>query len=250
MAWNDRSRLSWRQSRCPTHGMTASPCWRRWRRVPRLAETRLHGGRNFGFAAKRAGSIVAGAGLMEIEWPPHLRDARRGYVLNAYVEQAPRGRGVARALMAAAGADERARGATTAAADSIIAAGRLRPRPPAVAGWRSAAARPSTRSPARSACRPHTSTDACVEPSRPRLAPHRHAVETPRTTASAIGTCTLAINVVSWPFYHPGPCAPRVGTVLDRPILSGRRGHVDPTPVRRRPRARRPAVPDGCALPA
>lgn len=76
-------------------------------------EPRLRDGRYFGFAAEHAGSIVAGVGLMEIDWPPHPlhpRDARRGYVLNVYVEYAHRGRGVARALMAAADAEFRRRG--------------------------------------------------------------------------------------------------------------------------------------------
>lgn len=58
----------------------------------------------FGFVAELEGQPIGGIGLMVIEWPPHPAhplDARRGYVLNVFVEPEHRGRGVARALMAA-----------------------------------------------------------------------------------------------------------------------------------------------------
>ena len=45
---------------------------------------------------------VAGLGMMEIDWPPHPNhpaDARRGYILNVYVEPPFRRRGIARTLM-------------------------------------------------------------------------------------------------------------------------------------------------------
>jgi ribosomal protein S18 acetylase RimI-like enzyme len=81
--------------------------FRRWL-APRLED-----GRYFGFVAEADGAPIGGVGLMEIDWPPHplhpLED-RRGYVLNVYVETAHRGRGVARALMAAADAEFARRG--------------------------------------------------------------------------------------------------------------------------------------------
>lgn len=76
--------------------------------VPRLAD-----GRYFGFAIDADGAPVAAIGLMEIDWPPHplhVDDARRGYVLNLFVEPAVRGRGLARQLMAAGDAEFRRRG--------------------------------------------------------------------------------------------------------------------------------------------
>lgn len=72
--------------------------FRRWLE-PRLAQSEY-----FGFVAELAGEPIGGIGLMAIEWPPHPAhplDARRGYVLNLFVEPEHRGRGVARALMAA-----------------------------------------------------------------------------------------------------------------------------------------------------
>jgi ribosomal protein S18 acetylase RimI-like enzyme len=48
------------------------------------------------------GTVVAGIGLMLIDWPPHpahpLQD-QRGYVLNVFVEPDYRHRGLARELM-------------------------------------------------------------------------------------------------------------------------------------------------------
>ncbi|MDR3436592.1 MAG: GNAT family N-acetyltransferase [Telmatospirillum sp.] len=72
--------------------------FRRW------LELRLARAEYFGFVAELAGEPIGGIGLMAIEWPPHPAhplDARRGYVLNVFVEPEHRGRGVARALMAA-----------------------------------------------------------------------------------------------------------------------------------------------------
>ncbi|MFT4183539.1 MAG: GNAT family N-acetyltransferase [Rhizobium sp.] len=65
-------------------------------------EPRLADGRYFGFMAERAGVVVGGVGLMEIDWPPHPAhpaEGRRGYVLNLFVEPDHRGQGVARLLM-------------------------------------------------------------------------------------------------------------------------------------------------------
>jgi len=76
-------------------------------------EPRLADGRYFGWAIERGGAVAAGLGMMEIDWPPHPAhplEARRGYVLNVYVEPAHRRRGLARRLMASAEDEARRRG--------------------------------------------------------------------------------------------------------------------------------------------
>jgi GNAT superfamily N-acetyltransferase len=76
-------------------------------------QPRLEDGRYFGFVAEAEGAPIGGVGLMEIDWPPHPlhpHEDRRGYVLNVFVEPSHRGRGVARALMAAADAEFARRG--------------------------------------------------------------------------------------------------------------------------------------------
>ncbi|MEE3624873.1 GNAT family N-acetyltransferase [Nitrospirillum sp. BR 11752] len=77
--------------------------------APRLAD-----GRYFGFALADAdGAVVAGIGLMELDWPPHPahpEEARRGYVLNVYVEPGHRRQGLARRLMTLAESAFRERG--------------------------------------------------------------------------------------------------------------------------------------------
>jgi GNAT superfamily N-acetyltransferase len=47
------------------------------------------------------GEVIAGAGLWLMDWPPHPDDptARRGCVMNVYVEPAYRRQGIARRLM-------------------------------------------------------------------------------------------------------------------------------------------------------
>lgn len=80
-------------------------------------EPRLGDGRYFGLVAEEDGRSIGGVGLMELDWPPHPmhpEDGRRGYVLNVFVEPDCRGRGVARAMMAAAEAEFKARGLTYA----------------------------------------------------------------------------------------------------------------------------------------
>ena len=65
---------------------------------------RLDDGTYFGFLAMKAGVPIGGVGLMVIAWPPHPlhpATAKRGYILNVYVERSARRRGVARRLMAA-----------------------------------------------------------------------------------------------------------------------------------------------------
>lgn len=74
--------------------------FRRW------LEPRLADGRYFGWAVEAneggSASAIGGIGMMEIDWPPHPNhpmDARRGYILNVYVEPSYRRRGIARLLM-------------------------------------------------------------------------------------------------------------------------------------------------------
>ena len=52
-------------------------------------EVRLADGRYFGWLTTAEGKVVAGAGLIVLDWPPHPLDPRqdkRGYLLNVYVE--------------------------------------------------------------------------------------------------------------------------------------------------------------------
>jgi GNAT superfamily N-acetyltransferase len=63
---------------------------------------RLDDGSYFGWMAQVDGIDVAGLGMMVIDWPPHPShplQARRGYLLNVFVEPFCRGQGLARALM-------------------------------------------------------------------------------------------------------------------------------------------------------
>jgi GNAT superfamily N-acetyltransferase len=72
--------------------------FRRWL-SPRLTD-----GRYCGFIAEQDGRPVGGAGLLELDWPPHPAhpsDCRRGYVLNVFIEPEYRHRGIARHLLAA-----------------------------------------------------------------------------------------------------------------------------------------------------
>lgn len=65
----------------------------------------LADGSYFGFVAEKGDIAIAGVGLMAIDWPPnprHPQVAKRGYVLNLFVEPEARRRGIARQLMAAA----------------------------------------------------------------------------------------------------------------------------------------------------
>lgn len=81
--------------------------FREWLR-PRLAS-----GAYFGWIAEAEGAPVAGLGMMEIDWPPHPShpaEARRGYILNVFVEPEHRGQGLAKSLMDLAVAEGRRRG--------------------------------------------------------------------------------------------------------------------------------------------
>jgi GNAT superfamily N-acetyltransferase len=74
---------------------------------------RLKDGRYFGFMAEDAGAVVAGIGLMLLDWPPgpnHPTSDVRGYILNVFVEPEFRGQGIARTLMQRAEEAFRARG--------------------------------------------------------------------------------------------------------------------------------------------
>ena len=66
----------------------------------------------FGWIAQLDGIDVAGLGMMVIDWPPHPAhplQARRGYILNVFVEPSCRGHGLARALMVMATEEARRR---------------------------------------------------------------------------------------------------------------------------------------------
>ena len=74
---------------------------------------RLTDGSYFGWLIEKNGAIVAGAGMMILDWPPHPlhpTDARRGYVLNVFVEPDHRRQGLARRLMAEVDAEAKRRG--------------------------------------------------------------------------------------------------------------------------------------------
>jgi len=65
-----------------------------------------------GWLTEENGRLVAGAGLWVMDWPPHYLDEepRRAYLLNFYVAPEMRGRGLARALLALAVDEAKARG--------------------------------------------------------------------------------------------------------------------------------------------
>lgn len=73
---------------------------------------KLENGSYVGWLVEDAGCLVAGAGLWEMEWPPHFMDeqSRRAYLLNFYVAPEMRRRGLARQLLALAVAEANARG--------------------------------------------------------------------------------------------------------------------------------------------
>jgi GNAT superfamily N-acetyltransferase len=84
----------------------STDAFREWLR-PHLAD-----GSYFGWFAFADGAVVAGLGMMVIDWPPHPShplQAHRGYVLNVFVEPPWRGQGLARALMGMAMADAKQR---------------------------------------------------------------------------------------------------------------------------------------------
>jgi GNAT superfamily N-acetyltransferase len=73
--------------------------------APRLAD-----GSYFGWMLEDAGVVIAGLGMMVIDWPPHPShpaDHRRAYILNVFVEPGHRRKGLAKRLMALAEARAR-----------------------------------------------------------------------------------------------------------------------------------------------
>ena len=74
--------------------------------------SRLESGYYLGWLVEYGGQVVAGAGLMLLDWPPHFTDPNplRGYLLNVYVGTQHRGRGLARTLTQAAMSESARRG--------------------------------------------------------------------------------------------------------------------------------------------
>ena len=73
---------------------------------------KLEDGTYAGWLAEEDGVLVAGAGLWEMDWPPHFLHAepRRAYLLNFYVAPQARRQGLARKLLALTVGDAKARG--------------------------------------------------------------------------------------------------------------------------------------------
>jgi ribosomal protein S18 acetylase RimI-like enzyme len=62
----------------------------------------IHEGKYLGWLTEDGGKVVAGAGLLLLDWPPHPLDPRstqRGYLLNVYVEPEYRRRKLASHLI-------------------------------------------------------------------------------------------------------------------------------------------------------
>jgi ribosomal protein S18 acetylase RimI-like enzyme len=61
---------------------------------------RIESGGYFGWFAEADGQVVAGLGMMILDWPPHPLhlEPMRGYILNVYTEPEWRGRGLAKRL--------------------------------------------------------------------------------------------------------------------------------------------------------
>lgn len=87
----------------------------------------LESGYYTGFLASQGEEVVAGAGLMLLEWPPRTDSlqALRGYVLNVYTEPEHRGRGLARVLVGQALEHCRERGVRTVALHASEAGRRI-----------------------------------------------------------------------------------------------------------------------------
>jgi GNAT superfamily N-acetyltransferase len=91
---------------------TMTARFREWL-APRLAD-----GSYFGYLVEERGEVVAGIGLLVIDWPPHPSHPsqdKRGYVLNVFVEPAYRKKGIARNLMELSERELAARGVAFAA---------------------------------------------------------------------------------------------------------------------------------------
>jgi ribosomal protein S18 acetylase RimI-like enzyme len=73
-------------------------------------ETRLADGRYWGWLTSDGDAVVAGAGMIVLDWPPHPLDPRqdkRAYLLNVYVEPAHRRQKLANQLIDRALAEAR-----------------------------------------------------------------------------------------------------------------------------------------------
>lgn len=85
-------------------------------------------GRYLGWLTEDDGNVIAGAGLLLLDWPPHPLDPRsttRGYLLNVYVEPTHRRRRLASDLIELALAEARRRGIRVVALHSTDEARRL-----------------------------------------------------------------------------------------------------------------------------
>jgi GNAT superfamily N-acetyltransferase len=85
-------------------------------------------GRYLGWLTEDDGVVVAGAGLLILEWPPHPLDPRsttRAYLLNVYVEPDHRRRRLASDLIELALAEARRRGIRVVALHSTEEGRRL-----------------------------------------------------------------------------------------------------------------------------
>jgi ribosomal protein S18 acetylase RimI-like enzyme len=84
--------------------------------------------RYLGWLTEDDGKVVAGAGLLLLDWPPHPLDPRsttRGYLLNVYVEPDYRRRRLASNLIELALAEARRRGIRVVALHSTEEGRRL-----------------------------------------------------------------------------------------------------------------------------
>jgi ribosomal protein S18 acetylase RimI-like enzyme len=85
-------------------------------------------GRYLGWLTEDDGKVIAGAGLLVLDWPPHPLDPRstaRGYLLNVYVEPEYRRRRLASNLIELALAEARRRGIRVVALHSTEEGRRL-----------------------------------------------------------------------------------------------------------------------------
>jgi GNAT superfamily N-acetyltransferase len=91
-------------------GRTRQPLQPMTTAFERWLSPRLDDGSYFGWMLEDAGVVIAGLGMMVIDWPPHPShpaDHRRAYILNVFVEPDHRRNGLAKRLMVLA--KERAR---------------------------------------------------------------------------------------------------------------------------------------------
>jgi len=88
----------------------------------------INDGKYLGWLSEDDGKVVAGTGLLLLEWPPHPLDpqsSKRGYLLNVYVEPEYRRRHLATNLIELALAEARRRGIRVVALHSTEEGRRL-----------------------------------------------------------------------------------------------------------------------------